>query len=113
LLDIDLVAELDLSQEEFSARFKGSPVKRTKRRGYLRNVAVVLGNLGNPAALPALAAALEDPDPLIRAHAAWALGEIGGEGAITLLNNRAKTEVDSQVLLEIQGAVKTVVEDSN
>ncbi|MEE8356311.1 MAG: tRNA epoxyqueuosine(34) reductase QueG [Anaerolineales bacterium] len=108
LANLDLDQELCLSQSEFSARFRGSPIKRAKRRGYLRNVAVVLGNLKNPAALPALAAALEDPEPLVRAHAAWALGEIGGEEALTLLNNRAKTEVDLQVLLEIQGAVKTL-----
>jgi len=107
LLAINLIEELGLGQAEFSARFKGSPVKRTKRRGYLRNVAVVLGNLGNPAALPALAAALEDPEPLVRAHAAWALGEIGGEGARRSLNNRAEIEVDPQVLLEIQGALES------
>jgi epoxyqueuosine reductase len=107
LLAINLIEELGLGQAEFSARFKGSPVKRTKRRGYLRNVAVVLGNLGDPASLPVLSAALEDPEPLVRAHAAWALGEIGGEGARRSLNNRAEIEVDPQVLLEIQGALKS------
>ncbi len=106
LLGIDLIKELGLSQAEFSARYKGSPVKRAKRRGYLRNVAVVLGNLKDSAALPALAVALEDPEPLIRSHAAWALGEIGGKETLLLLNNRAKTEVNLQVQLEIQGAVK-------
>ncbi len=78
LLGIDLIEELGLSQTEFSARFKGSPIKRTKRRGYLRNVAVVLGNLGNPASLPALADALEDTEPLVRAHAAWPWGRTEG-----------------------------------
>ena len=106
LLGIDLIEELGLSQAEFSARYKGSPVKRAKRRGYLRNVAVVLGNLRDSAALPALAIALEDPEPLIRSHAAWALGEIGGKETLLLLNNRGKTEVNLQVQLEIQGAVK-------
>lgn len=106
LLGIDLIEELGLSQAEFSARYKGSPVKRAKRRGYLRNVAVVLGNLKDSAALPALAIALEDPEPLIRSHAAWALGEIGGKETLLLLSNRAKTEVNLQVQLEIQGAVK-------
>lgn len=73
LLAIDLIEELGLGQAEFSARFKGSPVKRTKRRGYLRNVAIVLGNLKYTAALPALAAALEDPEPLVREAAEWAI----------------------------------------
>jgi epoxyqueuosine reductase len=76
LVNINLVEELRLSQAEFSARFKGSPVKRTKRRGYLRNVAVVLGNLKDQAALPALEKALEDQEPLVRGAAEWALREI-------------------------------------
>ncbi len=106
LLGIDLVEELGLSPEGFSARFKGSPVKRTKQRGYLRNVAIVLGNLGDPASVPALGTALEDPEPLVREAAAWALGEIGGECARRLLENRGKNEPDPQVLLEIQGALE-------
>jgi epoxyqueuosine reductase len=51
---------LSLSQEEFSALFKGSPVKRAKRRGLLRNVAVALGNWGSPDGIPSLLSALED-----------------------------------------------------
>ena len=71
-----------LSQEEFSQRFRGSPVKRTKRRGLLRNVAVALGNWGSPEAVPVLSEALADDEPLIRGHAAWALGRIAsGEGS--------------------------------
>jgi len=77
LLGINLIEELGLSQMEFSARFKGSPIKRAKRRGYLRNVAVVLGNLKDPAALPALEDALEDPEPLVREAAEWAIKVIG------------------------------------
>ncbi|HLL45058.1 MAG TPA: tRNA epoxyqueuosine(34) reductase QueG [Longimicrobiaceae bacterium] len=65
-----------LSQEEFSRRFKGSAVKRTKRRGLLRNVAVALGNWGSPEAVPVLAESLSDAEPLVRGHAAWALGRI-------------------------------------
>jgi epoxyqueuosine reductase len=49
---------MTMTQEEFSARFKGSPIKRAKRRGLLRNVAVALGNWGSPEAVPALAIAL-------------------------------------------------------
>ena len=70
----ELVAELALTAEEFKRKFTGSPVLRAKRRGYLRNVAVALGNQGDPAALPALErAAAEDPEPLVREHAAWAV----------------------------------------
>jgi epoxyqueuosine reductase len=73
LLEIDLIAEMGLSPEEFSARFKGSPIKRAKRRGYLRNVAVALGNMDEENALPVLEKALQDPEPLVQSHAAWAI----------------------------------------
>ena len=51
-------------------------MKRTKRRGLLRNVAVALGNWGSPEAVPVLAQSLSDAEPLVRGHAAWALGWI-------------------------------------
>jgi len=76
LLGVDPVRELGLTQKEFSARFSGSPIKRTKRRGYLRNVAIALGNRGEEDALPALEKALKDPEPLIQNTAAWAKGVI-------------------------------------
>lgn len=76
LLAVDPVQELGLSQEEFSARFKDSPIKRTKRRGYLRNIAVALGNQGEPDALPELEKALEYQEPIIHTHAEWAIQRI-------------------------------------
>ena len=76
LTDIDLINDISLSQEEFSTRFKGSPIKRTKRRGYLRNVAIALGNRGDKDAIPALEDALKDEEELIREAAAWALSKI-------------------------------------
>jgi epoxyqueuosine reductase len=69
----DLIAELGLDSQEFNRKFKGNPVMRSKRRGYLRNVAVALGNSGNPDALPSLEKAIQDSEPLVRQHAAWAL----------------------------------------
>lgn len=72
----DLIAELRLAPEQYNRRFNASPVRRAKRRGYLRNVAVALGNSGSPAALPALQAALDDPEPLVREHAVWAMKKI-------------------------------------
>jgi len=73
-----LIPLLALTAEEFRQRFRDSPILRAKRRGFLRNVAVALGNTGNPAAVPALRHALGDREPLVRQHAAWALGAIGG-----------------------------------
>ena len=71
-----LIEWMTMTQEEFSRRFKDSPIKRTRRRGLLRNVAVALGNWGAPEAVPALAIALNDEEPLVRGHAAWALGAV-------------------------------------
>ncbi|MEN8171470.1 MAG: tRNA epoxyqueuosine(34) reductase QueG [Chloroflexota bacterium] len=104
----DLAAELSLSPQEFNRKFKGSPVKRAKRRGYLRNVAVVLGNLQDVASLPALIGALTDIEPLVRAHAAWALAQIGGVAAQTALQNRASLETDLDVLKEIHAALSAL-----
>lgn len=70
---------LALDDAGFRARFKGTPIKRTKRRGLLRNVAVALGNWGSPTALPPLERAAIDPEPLIREHAQWAIERITGE----------------------------------
>jgi epoxyqueuosine reductase len=72
-----LIDELSVSAQEFNHRFKGTPVKRAKRRGYLRNVAVALGNTGGMYALPVLQNVLNnDEEPLVREHAKWAIEEI-------------------------------------
>jgi epoxyqueuosine reductase len=63
-----------MSDEDFRTAFKGSPMKRAKLRGLKRNAAVVLGNVGTGDDVPSLIAALSDPEPLVREHAAWALG---------------------------------------
>jgi epoxyqueuosine reductase len=100
-----LVGWMTMTQEEFSARFKGSPIKRAKRRGLLRNVAVALGNWGSPEAVPGLAVALNDDEPLIRGHAAWALGRIGTEAARQALRGREEVEEDAWVREEITVAL--------
>jgi epoxyqueuosine reductase len=64
---------LGTTQEEFSVAFKGSPMKRAKLRGLKRNAAVVLGNVGTVEDVPVLQQALNDGEPLVREHAAWAL----------------------------------------
>jgi len=67
---------LDLTGDQFRELFRDSPVKRTKRRGFLRNVCVALGNTGGPEDLPALERAAHDPEPLIAEHAQWAIQRI-------------------------------------
>jgi epoxyqueuosine reductase len=69
---------LDMTQSEFSAAFKGSPMKRAKLRGLKRNAAVVLGNVGTADDADVLTRAAEDDEPLVREHAAWALGRLAG-----------------------------------
>jgi epoxyqueuosine reductase len=71
-----LTQELTVSKQEFNQRFKQSPIKRARRRGYLRNVAVVLGNTGDRLALPVLQNVLNDEEPMIREHAQWAIDRI-------------------------------------
>ena len=67
---------LKLSDLEFRALFRNSPIKRIKRRGFLRNVCVALGNVGDHSDLPALEQAASDPEPLIAEHARWAIEQI-------------------------------------
>jgi epoxyqueuosine reductase len=67
---------LAMSDEDFRTAFRGSPMKRAKLRGLKRNAEVVLGNVGNGDDATTLTAILEDPDPLLREHAAWALARI-------------------------------------
>jgi epoxyqueuosine reductase len=67
---------LALDEAQFKTLFRGSPILRAKRRGFLRNVCVALGNVGTNDDLPALSTAMEDQEPLVREHAAWAVGKI-------------------------------------
>ena len=105
-----LIPLLSLDQSEFRRRFKGSPVLRAKRRGFLRNVAVALGNSKSPEAVPALVRALEDEEALVRGHAAWALGEVGSASALEALERRARCETDPEVQSEINDASAVIRE---
>jgi epoxyqueuosine reductase len=92
------------SEEEFERRFAGTPLTRPGRAGLLRNCCVAAGNLGLDKAVPALVRCLlEDESPLVRSHAAWALGEIGG--AERALREAAGVELDPSCLEEIELAL--------
>jgi epoxyqueuosine reductase len=110
-----LMELMGMTQEEFNQRFSGSPIKRAKRRGFLRNVAVALGNWRSPEAVPVLAPTLEDEEPLVRGHAAWALGRILGRTGIPgdrgfvaaeALLGRLEVEEDEWVREEIGAALR-------
>jgi epoxyqueuosine reductase len=73
---------LGLTEEQFRKRFRGTALMRSKRRGLLRNAALVLGNRGESAALPVLRGALNDPETLVREAAAWAIAQIKQRGDV-------------------------------
>jgi epoxyqueuosine reductase len=76
LVEPDLIKLLSLDDAGFHRKFAGTPIIRTKRRGFLRNVCVALGNVGETTALPALEQAACDTEPLIAEHACWATQQI-------------------------------------
>ena len=100
-----LLPLLEITQSDFSKKYKGSPIKRTKWKGFLRNVIVAVGNWGSPTAVPALKKALISDEPMIRGHAAWALGKIGGENATIALENQLIYENHPDVITEINDAL--------
>jgi epoxyqueuosine reductase len=106
----ELIPLLSLDKDEFRRRFRGSPIVRAKRRGFLRNVAVALGNSKSREAIPALIHALNDEEQLVRGHAAWALGQIGSRPAITALRGRLQIEKDTEVRSEIDDAIRVASE---
>lgn len=101
---------LAMSPAEFSDAFKGSPMKRAKLRGLKRNSSVVLGNIGATEDIPLLSATLDDPEPLARTHAAWALGCIGSSDAVTRLRERLVVEADDSVRRELASAIASLAE---
>ena len=103
--NVDLTEFMKLDQAAFSRRFRKSPVKRTKRRGLLRNVAVALGNWSHSDAIPALSIGLHDIEPVVRSHSAWALGRIKNEVARNELKSAIFTEKNPNVLREIEMAL--------
>ena len=102
----DLIPFLSLTEEEFRRRFQGSPILRAKRRGFLRNVTVALGNLKSREAIPMLLNALQDEDALVRRHVAWALGRIDSAECSDALQKRLEVESDAEVREEIRAALK-------
>lgn len=99
----DLHWLLRMNDDEFGATYFGTPVPRTKRRGLARNACIALGNIGTEADIPILRATLQHHDePLVRGHAAWALGRLGDQG---FLKTTLATEADANVVAEIETAI--------
>ena len=96
----------DLDDDSFRERFRRSPLWRSKRRGILRNAAIVLGNQGSVASLQPLSQGLSDEEPLIRGASAWALGQLPTPLAAEALTRQLTIESDPQVAKEIQQALQ-------
>lgn len=101
---LDLVGVLSIAtDDEFRARFCGTPLTRPKRRGLLRNAAVVAANVGATAAVPSLISRIEnDSEPLIRSHALWGLGQLDPRRAIQAAEQTLKTDDDPSVREEAE-----------
>jgi len=96
---LDLVEVLSIDTDaRFRDRFRGTPLTRPKRRGLLRNAAVVAANIGATAAVPMLIERIErDPDPLIRSHCLWSLGQLDRSRALGLAERAFKNDTESMV----------------
>ncbi len=105
-LNPSLAGVLSISPEEFRETYRHTAVSRTKRRGLARNAAIALGNSGNEAATDPLSrAVLEHDEALVRAHAAWALGALGGSSVGDVLRRSLELERVPPVRTEIEQAL--------
>jgi len=95
-----------LDDAAFRERFRRTSLWRSRRRGLVRNAAIVLGNRPHEAELPALIRGLDDPEPLVRGASAWALGRYADGAAGKALCKRLAIESDAEVLGEIEAAIR-------
>jgi epoxyqueuosine reductase len=102
---VALAALFQLDDHAFRQRFRHTPLWRPRRRGLLRNAAIVLGNQRSETAIEPLSRGLADSEAIVRGACAWALGRIGGESAKAGLAYAAAAEVDPEVRDEIQAAL--------
>lgn len=103
---IALSSLFSLSEDEFRQRFRKTPLWRTRRRGVLRNAAIVLGNQREASSVSALGIGMQDAESIVRGAAAWALGRIGNAEAYAILRARRNEEVDEEVRSEIDQALE-------
>ena len=102
---LDLRELFSMNDEDFRQRFRATPLWRTRRRGILRNAAIVLGNSPNQDNIAALALGLNDEEWLVRGAAAWALGQHQGDEALALLQNAITQESHENVIAEMKQAL--------
>jgi len=103
---VDLVELFSLDEATFRQRFRKTPLWRSRRRGILRNAAIVLGNRPADGAIGALARGLSDEEPLVRGASAWALGQFHQAETKALLVAQLAVESDETVREEIEAAMQ-------
>jgi epoxyqueuosine reductase len=109
LSDPTLEDFLSLDPDRYQSALKGSPLKRAKRQGLVRNAAIAAGSLRDTRQIPALIQVIRgEPDPIAREHAAWALGRIGGEEARAALLDALQEERDAQMKGALGDALKAL-----
>ncbi len=109
---VDLVRLFGHDEETFRAKYRRTPLWRAKRRGLLRNAAIVLGNQRVRSAVAVLCDAVGDPDRLVRGACAWALGQIGGEQAATAIRIQLSNEQDADVRSELLASLERIQEST-
>lgn len=107
---LELIELFELDESAFRARFRHTPLWRPRRRGLLRNAAIVLGNRPTPRAVPALVRGLNDEEPLVRSASAWALGRYPERPARDALRSRKQIEKNDEVLREIASAISNSID---
>jgi epoxyqueuosine reductase len=99
----DLAGILELDEKEYEEHFRATAMRRARREGLRRNAAVVLGNRGDEGAVPALSRCLADPDPVLRGHAAWALGQLGArDPLLRALSGEAHEGARAEILAALE-----------
>ena len=88
---------LAMDADLYRAAFRGSPMKRAKLPGMQRNAAVVLGSVGTESDVDVLTRALDDPEPLVREHAAWGLRQFDGEREVPRLSDQGGAKPERRV----------------
>jgi epoxyqueuosine reductase len=102
---LELSELFSLSEQQFRERFRKTPLWRTRRRGILRNAAIVLGNQRHRQATAALVRGLADDEPIVRAACVWALGRFDDANGRLAIRERQVQETDPVVLQEMNAAL--------
>jgi epoxyqueuosine reductase len=105
---LDLRELLEITDQQFQIRFGNTPLWRAKRRGLLRNAAIVLGNFPSADNIPSLLIGLSDAEPLVRGASAWALGQHRNREVGESLRHQLLSELDENVKKEIKIAIQTL-----